>query len=153
MRCEADGGRWPSYRNQGNAHRIVHQALQASQVPSGQFGTAQTPPAVVDGVRTAPALLFYLGAGALAVAGVVEWPVDVQKDQPSANEFGNLAHVCRPKTLRRAQPLLHTGGCKCHYLFMAAPPTSPCPASLVTHLDVSVHSKRRWMHQPVPICM
>ncbi len=54
--------------------------------------------------------------------------------------------VCRPKTPRRAQPLLHTGGCKCHNLFMAAPPTSPCPASLVTHLDVSVHGKRRWMH-------
>jgi len=56
------------------------------------------PPAVVAGVlQTAPALVFYLGAGALAVGGVVEWPVDVQKDQPSANEFGNLAQVCRPK--------------------------------------------------------
>ncbi len=117
-------------------------------------GVLVAPPAVVAGVlRTAPALVFYLGAGALAVAGVVEWPVDVQKDQPSANEFGDFAQVCRPKTLRRAQPLLHTGGCKCHDLFMAAPLTSPCPASLVTHRDVSVHSKRRWMHQPVPSCM
>jgi len=34
------------------------------------------PLAVVVGVlRTAPAPVFYLGAGALAVAGVVDWPV------------------------------------------------------------------------------
>ncbi len=55
-------------------------------------GVLVAPPAVVTGVlRTAPALVFSLGAGALAVARVLESPVDVQKDQPWANEFGDLA--------------------------------------------------------------
>jgi len=61
-------------------------------------GVLVAPPAVVAGVlRTAPALVFYLAAGALAVAGVVEWPVDVQEDQPSANELGNPATSADPK--------------------------------------------------------
>jgi len=46
------------------------------EVAGSLAGVLVAPLAVAAGVlRTAPAPVFYLGAGALAVAGVVEWPV------------------------------------------------------------------------------
>jgi len=50
-------------------------ATAAGEVAGSLAGVLVAPLAVAAGVlRTAPAPVFYLGAGALAVAGVVEWP-------------------------------------------------------------------------------
>jgi len=51
-------------------------AAAVGEVAGSLAGVLVAPLAVAVGVlRTAPAPVFYLGAGALAVAGVVEWPV------------------------------------------------------------------------------
>ncbi len=51
-------------------------ATAVGEVAGTLAGVLVAPLAVAAGVlRTAPAPVFYLGAGALAVAGVVEWPV------------------------------------------------------------------------------
>jgi len=51
-------------------------ATAMGEVAGTLAGVLVAPLAVAAGVlRTAPAPVFYLGAGALAIAGVVEWPV------------------------------------------------------------------------------
>ena len=51
-------------------------ATAVGEVAGTLAGVLVAPLAVAAGaLRTAPAPVFYLGAGALAIAGVVEWPV------------------------------------------------------------------------------